>query len=75
MGWLHEFRLQPGPCSGRGEGLRGDDVDLIQVILGKVLIISKRVINSHCGCYVVVQASEAFSGWAVHPVTEKEEKN
>lgn len=33
------------PCSRRGDGLRGDNVDLIQVGLTEVLVVAKRVVK------------------------------
>lgn len=74
-GWLKWFgcwfRWKPCPCSSWGDGLRGDDVNLIQVILGKVLVISKWVIKDHSWHYFIFQASKSLSWGAVHSDQDK----
>lgn len=69
------FRPDPSSRSSWGDGLRGDDVDLIQVVLGEVLIISKWVIKGHRRCYFVIQSSETLRGRAVHAVREEERRS
>lgn len=49
------------------EGLRGEDVNLSQVILGKCIVTPKRVIESRPRGNILIQASQPLGGGIVHP--------